>query len=71
MPKASPPELRKYMDKNVIVKLNANRSVTGVLRGFDTFMNIVISLQESGNMAVRAAQRRVRNLLACHAAFAA
>ena len=30
------------MDKKLSVKLNANRHVTGVLRGFDQFMNIVL-----------------------------
>ena len=30
------------MDKKLSVTLNANRQVTGVLRGFDQFMNIVL-----------------------------
>ncbi|VDN37515.1 unnamed protein product [Gongylonema pulchrum] len=30
------------MDKRMDLKLNGNRSVTGVLRGFDPFMNIVV-----------------------------
>ncbi|XP_057307855.1 probable small nuclear ribonucleoprotein G [Hydractinia symbiolongicarpus] len=42
MSKTNPPELKKYMDKRLCLKLNGNRSVTGVLRGFDPFMNLVI-----------------------------
>ncbi|EIE18269.1 small nuclear ribonucleo protein polypeptide G [Coccomyxa subellipsoidea C-169] len=42
MPKVQPPELKKFMDKKLSVSLNANRQVTGVLRGFDQFMNIVL-----------------------------
>ncbi len=34
--------MKKYMDKKLSVTLNANRHVTGVLRGFDQFMNIVL-----------------------------
>eukprot|EP00640_Fibrocapsa_japonica_P008216 CAMPEP_0113938078 /NCGR_PEP_ID=MMETSP1339-20121228/4495_1 /TAXON_ID=94617 /ORGANISM="Fibrocapsa japonica" /LENGTH=75 /DNA_ID=CAMNT_0000941015 /DNA_START=111 /DNA_END=338 /DNA_ORIENTATION=- /assembly_acc=CAM_ASM_000762 len=36
------PDLKKYMDKTLSIKLNANRKVQGVLRGFDQFMNIVL-----------------------------
>lgn len=42
MSKAHPPELKKYMDKRVTLKLNAGRKVTGILRGFDPFMNLVV-----------------------------
>ncbi|CAB3255105.1 unnamed protein product [Arctia plantaginis] len=42
MSKAHPPELKKFMDKKLAIKLNAGRSVTGVLRGFDPFMNLVL-----------------------------
>ncbi|KAL9256406.1 putative small nuclear ribonucleoprotein G [Drosera capensis] len=46
-----PPDLKKYMDKRLQIKLNANRMVTGVLRGFDQFMNLVIdnTVEENGN----------------------
>ncbi|KAL8215274.1 hypothetical protein R6Q57_004723 [Mikania cordata] len=37
-----PPDLKKYMDKQLQIKLNANRTVVGTLRGFDQFMNLVI-----------------------------
>ncbi|KAG8468186.1 hypothetical protein KFE25_013269 [Diacronema lutheri] len=36
------PDLKKYMDKKLAVKLNGNRSLTGILRGYDQFMNIVL-----------------------------
>eukprot|EP00890_Picochlorum_soloecismus_P000511 jgi/Picsp_1/1460/NSC_04939-R1_small nuclear ribonucleoprotein g len=42
MVKVQPPELKNFMDKKLSVKMNANRHVTGVLRGFDQFMNIVL-----------------------------
>ncbi|KAK2163674.1 hypothetical protein LSH36_75g04027 [Paralvinella palmiformis] len=42
MSKAHPPELKKYMDKKLQLRLNGSRIVAGVLRGFDPFMNIVI-----------------------------
>jgi len=42
MSKVQPPELKKFMDKKLSVTLNANRHVTGVLRGFDQFMNLVL-----------------------------
>ncbi|CAL5229067.1 g12318 [Coccomyxa viridis] len=42
MPKVQPPELKGFMDKRLSVALNANRHVSGVLRGFDQFMNIVL-----------------------------
>lgn len=34
--------LCRYMDKKLTLQLNANRRVTGVLRGFDPFMNVVL-----------------------------
>jgi len=42
MSKAHPPELKKYMDKQVCLKLNGGRQVEGTLRGFDPFMNLVV-----------------------------
>jgi len=42
MSKAHPPELKKYMEKVLTLKLNGNRKVTGTLRGFDPFMNLVV-----------------------------
>ncbi|EDO48813.1 predicted protein [Nematostella vectensis] len=42
MSKAHPPELKKYMDKKLSLKLNGGRHVSGVLRGYDPFMNLVL-----------------------------
>ena len=57
MSKAHPPELKKFMDRKMSVKVNGGRKwcrksyfqlislgrkVEGVLRGFDPFMNLVI-----------------------------
>eukprot|EP00891_Asterochloris_glomerata_P007397 jgi/Astpho2/7397/e_gw1.00114.206.1_t len=42
MPKVAPPELKGFMDHRLTVALNGNRKVTGTLRGFDQFMNIVL-----------------------------
>ncbi|XP_072972055.1 probable small nuclear ribonucleoprotein G isoform X1 [Typha angustifolia] len=45
------PDLKKYMDKKLQIKLNANRVVVGTLRGFDQFMNLVIdnTVEVNGN----------------------
>ncbi|KAL1916840.1 uncharacterized protein VTP21DRAFT_5544 [Calcarisporiella thermophila] len=42
MSKTSTPELKKYMDKRLFIQLNGSRKVTGVLRGYDPFMNLVL-----------------------------
>eukprot|EP00470_Lotharella_oceanica_P005673 CAMPEP_0170166486 /NCGR_PEP_ID=MMETSP0040_2-20121228/135_1 /TAXON_ID=641309 /ORGANISM="Lotharella oceanica, Strain CCMP622" /LENGTH=76 /DNA_ID=CAMNT_0010404211 /DNA_START=31 /DNA_END=261 /DNA_ORIENTATION=+ len=42
MSKKAGPDLTKYMDKKLFIKLNGNRAVSGTLRGFDQFMNIVL-----------------------------
>ncbi|CAG5083539.1 Oidioi.mRNA.OKI2018_I69.PAR.g10402.t1.cds [Oikopleura dioica] len=42
MSKAHPPELKKFMDRKMSIKVNGGRKVEGVLRGFDPFMNLVI-----------------------------
>jgi len=42
MSKAHPPELKKYMDKKIHLKINGGRAVEGILRGFDPFMNLVL-----------------------------
>ncbi|KAJ1456697.1 ribonucleoprotein LSM domain-containing protein [Pelagophyceae sp. CCMP2097] len=36
------PDLKKYMDKLLTIKVNGNRRVEGVLRGYDQFMNLVL-----------------------------
>ena len=48
MTRTNIPELQKYqllirfLDKRLLLKLNGNRRVAGILRGFDPFMNIVM-----------------------------
>ncbi|GAB5590797.1 hypothetical protein Unana1_05697 [Umbelopsis nana] len=42
MSKAATPELKKYMDKRLSLQLNGSRRVTGILRGYDPFMNVVL-----------------------------
>lgn len=57
------PDLKKYMEKRVVLKLNANRRVGGVLRGFDQFMNIVLEDAEElegGDAGAGAAGERTR-----------
>ncbi|KAL7568481.1 hypothetical protein ACA910_012191 [Epithemia clementina (nom. ined.)] len=36
------PDLKRFMDKRMKVSLNANRTITGTLRGYDAFLNIVL-----------------------------
>ncbi|GMH57759.1 hypothetical protein TrRE_jg4608 [Triparma retinervis] len=36
------PNLQRYMDKVLSVSLNGNRTVNGILRGYDAFLNIVL-----------------------------
>ncbi|KAG5460058.1 MAG: hypothetical protein BJ554DRAFT_7939 [Olpidium bornovanus] len=42
MSKTATPELKKYMDKRLFIQLNGQRRLTGVLRGYDPFMNLVV-----------------------------
>ncbi|KAG8953742.1 hypothetical protein FRC04_001947 [Tulasnella sp. 424] len=42
MSRASQPELKKFMDKRLFIVLQGDRKVSGVLRGFDIFLNLVI-----------------------------
>ena len=42
MSKAHPPELKKFMDKKLAVQINGGRQLSGILRGYDPFMNLVI-----------------------------
>eukprot|EP01035_Chromulina_nebulosa_P029561 gene29561-39190_t len=36
------PNLRNYLDKTISLHLNKARKVSGTLRGYDQFMNIVL-----------------------------
>eukprot|EP00051_Salpingoeca_urceolata_P027121 m.480116 g.480116 ORF g.480116 m.480116 type:complete len:77 (-) comp21702_c0_seq1:118-348(-) len=42
MSKAHAPELKRFLDKRLLLKLNGGHTVTGILRGFDPFMNVVL-----------------------------
>ncbi|KAM0755994.1 small nuclear ribonucleoprotein G [Meredithblackwellia eburnea MCA 4105] len=42
MSKPGAPELKKYLDKLVFVQIQGDRKVSGYLRGFDIFLNLVI-----------------------------
>ncbi|PHT87428.1 putative small nuclear ribonucleoprotein G [Capsicum annuum] len=48
---SQPSDLKKYMDKQLQIKLNANILVTKILCGFDQFMNLVIenTVEVNGN----------------------
>ena len=46
MPKDKGPELKKFMGKRLLIKLNGNRSVCGRLSGFDVFMNLTLEEAE-------------------------
>jgi len=36
------PDLRNYLNLKLDIKINANRRIEGVLRGYDQFMNLVL-----------------------------
>lgn len=42
MSRPAGPDLKKYMDKLLTIKMNGDRRVNGVLRGYDQFLNIVL-----------------------------
>lgn len=39
---AKGPDLKKYMNRRILLRLSGNRTVSGVLSGYDAFMNIVL-----------------------------
>lgn len=54
MGKAGPAaDLRRFMEKRLDVHISGGRRVVGVLRGYDTFMNIVLenAVEVKGNPA--------------------
>nr|XP_044997008.1 small nuclear ribonucleoprotein G-like [Jaculus jaculus] len=63
MSKAHTPELKKFMDKKLSLRLNGSRHVqrilrgAGILRGFDPFMNLVIN--ECVEMATSGQQNNI------------
>ncbi|WWC59795.1 uncharacterized protein I303_102357 [Kwoniella dejecticola CBS 10117] len=42
MSRVSQPELKKFMDRRCYLNLQGGRQVSGVLRGFDMFLNLVV-----------------------------
>lgn len=42
MSHAHPPKLKKFMDKKVLLILNGDRRVQGILWAFDPFMSLVM-----------------------------
>uniref|UniRef100_A0A8C7BGA9 Small nuclear ribonucleoprotein G n=1 Tax=Neovison vison TaxID=452646 RepID=A0A8C7BGA9_NEOVI len=52
-----PPELKKFMDKKLSLKLNGGRHVQGILQRFDPFMNLVID--ECVEMATSGQQNNI------------
>lgn len=40
--RTSEPDLKRFMDQRVVVRLTENRKVAGVLMGVDSFMNLVL-----------------------------
>ncbi|KAG6001967.1 hypothetical protein E4U21_003618 [Claviceps maximensis] len=52
-------DLARYMDKEITVKFNGGREVTGTLKGYDALMNLVLDdvketvRDEEGNEATR------------------
>ncbi|KAK4949425.1 U6 snRNP-associated protein Lsm7 [Elasticomyces elasticus] len=54
-------DLTKYMDKEIMVKFNGGREVTGMLKGYDQLMNLVLDnvkeitkgMYDEGNTSTR------------------
>ncbi|KAK4685220.1 small nuclear ribonucleoprotein G, partial [Tremellales sp. Uapishka_1] len=42
MSRPAQPELKKFMDRKLYLHLQGGREVSGVLRGFDMFLNLVL-----------------------------
>ncbi|KAG5182701.1 small nuclear ribonucleoprotein polypeptide G [Tribonema minus] len=38
----SGPDLKRFMDRKLVLYLNGKRTVRGLLRGYDQFMNLVL-----------------------------
>uniref|UniRef100_A0A8D2H608 Small nuclear ribonucleoprotein G n=1 Tax=Urocitellus parryii TaxID=9999 RepID=A0A8D2H608_UROPR len=53
-----PPELKKFINKKLSLKLNGSRHVQGILRGFDPFINLAID--ECVEMATSGQQNNIR-----------
>lgn len=55
MPGIATPELKAYMDKQLSIQLNGSRTIKGVLRGYDLFLNVVLedAVEEKSNGEVQ------------------
>ncbi|TXT12362.1 uncharacterized protein COLE_02772 [Cutaneotrichosporon oleaginosum] len=42
MSRPAQPELKKFMDRRLYIHLQGGRAVSGILRGFDIFLNLVL-----------------------------
>ncbi|OXM75588.1 small nuclear ribonucleoprotein G [Cryptococcus neoformans Bt63] len=42
MSRTSQPELKKFMDRRLFLHLQGGRQISGVLRGYDMFLNLVV-----------------------------
>jgi U6 snRNA-associated Sm-like protein LSm7 len=54
-------DLSKYMDKEITIKFIGGRQVTGILKGFDGLLNIVLD----GGKEIQAEKERNVGLLVC------
>jgi small nuclear ribonucleoprotein G len=59
-------DLRKFMDLRVDLRLNGDRRVAGILKGYDQFLNVVldeaIEIVSQKNHSMQADQPEQRNL---------
>ena len=60
MSKHTGPDLKKYMEKSVCLKMNGQRTVKGTMRGYDQFMNVVLDEAVDGGTAEKLGQVVVR-----------
>ncbi|KOS16128.1 like-sm ribonucleo protein [Malassezia pachydermatis] len=42
MSKVSQPELKRFLDKRVLINIQGGRKIQGTLRGYDLFLNLVV-----------------------------
>lgn len=42
MSKVSQPELKRFLEKRIIVNIQGGRKIQGTLRGYDLFLNLVV-----------------------------
>ena len=59
------------MDKRLLIVLQGGRKVSGVLRGFDIFLNLVVdeAVEESGIVAASGGAKNQLGQIVCHHDF--